>query len=73
MANQAEEPGRLSPQGHEELDATSSTSLSLSFRHWRRKWPPYLVFLPRKIPGEAGDLSRLTSVGSQHKGVKTTD
>ena len=42
-----EEPGRRQSMGHD-----SATSLSLlTFTHWRRKWQPTPVFLPREFKG----------------------
>ena len=41
-----------SPWGHEELDRTDPTSLSLfTFMHWRRKWQPTPVCLPGESQG----------------------
>ena len=43
-----EEPGRLQSMGLLRVGHDSVTSLSLfTFTHWRRKWQPIPVFLPR--------------------------
>jgi len=43
-----EEPGRLQSMGSPRVGHDWVTSLSLfTFMHWRRKWQPTLVFLPR--------------------------
>ena len=47
-----EEPGRLQSMGSLRVGHDWATSLSLSsFMHWRRKWQPTLVFLPRESQG----------------------
>ena len=44
-----EEPGRLQPMGSLRVGHDWATSLSLfTFMHWRRKWQPTQVFLPRE-------------------------
>ena len=47
-----EEPGRLQSMGSLRVRHDWVTSLSLfTFMHWRRKWQPTPVFLPRKFQG----------------------
>ena len=44
-----EEPGRLQSMGSRRVGHNWATSLSLfTFMHWRRKWQPTPVFLPRE-------------------------
>ena len=48
-----EEPGRLQSMGSLRVRHDWMTSLSLStFMHWRRKWQPTPVFLPRESHGQ---------------------
>ena len=47
-----EEPGRLQSIGLHRVGCDWVTSLSLfTFMHWRRKWRPTPVFLPRESQG----------------------
>ena len=47
-----EEPGRLQSIGSLRVGHDWTTSLSLfTFTHWRRKWQPTPVFLPRESQG----------------------
>ena len=47
-----EEPGRLQSMGSQRVGHNWATSLSLfTFMHWRRKWQPTPVFLPRESQG----------------------
>ena len=47
-----EEPGRLQSMGSLRVGHDWATSLSLfTFMHWRRKWQPTPVFLPRESQG----------------------
>ena len=47
-----EEPGRLQSMGSLRVGHNWATSLSLfTFIHWRRKWQPAPVFLPRESRG----------------------
>ena len=47
-----EEPGRLQSMGSLRVGHYWETSLSLfTFMHWRRKWQPIPVFLPRESQG----------------------
>ena len=47
-----EEPGRLQSMGSLRVGHDWTTSLSpFSFMHWRRKWQPTPVFLPRESQG----------------------
>ena len=48
----AEEPGRLQSTGSRRVRHDIAASLSLfTFMHWRRKWQPIPVFLPRESQG----------------------
>ena len=48
----AEEPGELQSMRSLRVGHDWATSLSLfTFMHWRRKWQPSPVFLPRESPG----------------------
>ena len=48
-----EEPGRLQSMGSWRVGHDWATSLSLfTFMHWRRKWQPTPVFLPRESQGQ---------------------
>ena len=48
----AEEPGRLQSMGSLRVGHDWATSLSLfTLMHWRRKWQPTPVFLPRESQG----------------------
>ena len=48
-----EEPGRLQSIGLLRVGHDPVTSLSLfTFMHWRRKWQPTPVFLPRESQGQ---------------------
>ena len=47
-----EKPGRLQTMGLRRVGHDRATSLSLfAFMHWRRKWQPTPVFLPRESQG----------------------
>ena len=47
-----EEPGKLWSMGLLRIGHDCATSLSLfTFMHWRRKWQPTSVFLPRESQG----------------------
>ena len=47
-----EEPGRLQSMGSLRVGHDWATSFSLfTFMHWRRKWQPTPVFLPRESQG----------------------
>ena len=48
-----EEPGRLQSMRSLRVGQDWATSLSLlTFTHWRRKWQPTPVFLPRESLGQ---------------------
>ena len=50
-----EEPGGPQSMGSLRVGQDSATSLSLfTFMHWRRKWQPTPVFLPRESQGQGG-------------------
>ena len=61
-----EEPGRLRSMGSLRVGHNSATSLSLfTFMHWRRKWQPIPVFLPRESQGLVGwESGGLQTMGS---------
>ena len=62
-----EEPGRLQSMGSWRVRHNWATSLSLfTFMHWRRKWQPTLVFLPRESQGQ--EPGGLPSMGSHRVG-----
>ena len=68
-----EEPGRLQSMGSQRVGPDSVTSLSLfTFMHWRRKWQPPPVFLPRESRGQ-GSLGGLPSMGSHRVGHDLSD
>ena len=46
-----EEPGWLQSMGLLRVGHNRETSLSLFTMHWRRKWQPTPVFLPRESQG----------------------
>ena len=63
-----EEPGRLQSMRSLRVRQDSATSLSLlTFMHWRRKWQPTPVFLPRESQGQ-GSPGGLHRVGSHRVG-----
>ena len=52
-----EEPGGPRSMGSQRVGQDSATSLSLfTFMHWRRKWQPTPVFLPRESQGRGSIL-----------------
>ena len=60
-----EEPGGLQSMGSLGVGHDRATSLSLlTFMHWRRKWQPTPVFLPRESQG----LRSLVSMGLHRVG-----
>ena len=62
-----EEPGGLRSMGSLRFGHDGATSLSLfTLVHWRRKWQPTPVFLPRESQG--GEPGGLPSVGSHRVG-----
>ena len=65
-----EEPGRLQSMGSLRAGHDWATSLWLfTFMHWRRKWQPTPVFLPRESLGESlGEPGGLPSIGSHRVG-----
>ena len=68
-----EEPGRLQSMGSLRVGHNWATSLSLfTFMHWRRKWQPTPVFLPRGIPGTEVP-GGLPSMGSHRVGHDWSD
>ena len=53
-----EEPGGLLSMGLRGVRHDRATSLSLfTFMHWRRKWQPTPVFLPRESQGRGSLVS----------------
>ena len=68
-----EEPGGLQSMGSLRVGHDWATSLSLfTFMHWRRKWQPTPVFLPRESQGR-GSLVGPGSVGSHRVGHNWSD
>ena len=68
-----EEPGRLQSMRLLRAGHNWATSLSLfPFMHWRRKWQPTPVFLPRESQGQRS-LSGLQSMGSHRVGHDWSD
>ena len=71
-----EEPGRLLSMGSRRVRHDWETSRSLfTFMHWRRKWQPTPVFLPResqRIPG-TGEPGGLPSMGLHRVGHDWSD
>ena len=66
-----EEPGRLQSMGSLRVRHDWATSLSLfTFMHWRRKWQPSPVFLPRESQGQ-GSLAGCRLWG--HTELDTTE
>ena len=63
-----EEPGRLQSMGSLRVGHNWATSL-FTFMHWRRKWQPTPVFLPR----ETGEPVGLPSMGSHRVGHDWSD
>ena len=60
-----EEPGRLQSMGSLRVGHNWATSLSLfTFMHWRRKWQPIPVFLPRESQGRGSLVGCRLSMGS---------
>ena len=61
-----EETGRLQSMGSLRVRHDWATSLSLfTFMHWRRKWQPTPVFLPRESQGrDLTDVGNLVSCSS---------
>ena len=52
-----EEPARLQSMGSQRVRHNWMTSLSLfTFMHWRRKWQPTPVFLPRESQGRGSPV-----------------
>ena len=67
-----EEPGGLQSMGSQRVGQDWLTSLSLStFMHWRRKWQPTPVFLPRESQGQ--EPGGLLSMGSHRVGHAWSD
>ena len=68
-----EEPGRLQSMGSLRVRHDWATSLSLFiFMHWRRKWQPVPVFLPRESQG-CGSLVGCHLWGSHRVGYDWRD
>ena len=64
-----EEPGRLQSMGSLRVGHNWATSLSLfTFMHWRRKWQPIPVFLPRESQGRGSLVGCCLSMGSHRVG-----
>ena len=68
-----EEPGWLQSMGSRRVRHDWATSLWLfTFMHWRRKWQPTPVFLPRESQGW-GEPGGLPSMGSHRVGHDWSD
>ena len=58
-----EEPGRLQSTGSLRVGHDGATSLLLfTFMHWRRKWQPTPVFLPRESQGQGSWWAAVSGV-----------
>ena len=67
-----EEPGRLQYMGLRRVEHDWATSVSLfTLMHWRRKWQPTPVFLPRESQGR--EPGGLPSMGSHRVGHDWSD
>ena len=66
-----EEPGRLQSMGSLRVGHDRVTSLSLfTFMHWRRKWQPTPVFLPRESQGQGAWWAAVYGVAQSQTRVK---
>ena len=66
-----EEPGGLQFMGSLRVGHDWATSLSLfTFMHWRRKWQPTPVFLPRESQGREAWLAAVYGVAQSRTGLK---
>ena len=66
-----EEPGRLQSMGSLRVRHDGATSLSLfTFMHWRRKWQPTPVFLPRESPGRGSLVGSAYGVAQRRTRLK---
>ena len=66
-----EEPDRLQSMGSLGVGHDWATSLSLfTFMHWRRKWQPTLVFLPRESQGRGAWWAAVYGVAQSRTGLK---
>ena len=69
-----EEPGRLQSMGSLRVGHDWATSLSLfTFMHWRRKWQPTPVFLPRESQGRGILVGCRLWMGSHRVGHDWSD
>ena len=66
-----EEPGRLQSMGLLRVGYDWVTSLSLfTFMHWRRKWQPTPVFLPRESQGQGAWWAAIYAVAQSRTQLK---
>ena len=66
-----EEPGRLQSMGSQRVGHDWVTSLSLfTFMHWRRKWQPTPVFLPRESQGRGSRWAAVYGVTQSRTRLK---
>ena len=69
-----EEPGGLPSMGSQRVGHDWATSLSrFTFMHWRRKWQPAPVFLPRESRGGAEPGGLPLFMGSHRVGHNWSD
>ena len=62
-----EEPGRLLSMGSLTVGHNWATSLSLvTFMHWRKKWQPTPMFLPRESQGQGSLMESMRSHRISH-------
>ena len=67
----AEEPGRLQSMGSRWVGHDWVTSLSFfTFMHWRRKWQPTPVFLPREFQGWGAWWAGISGVAQSQTRLK---
>ena len=66
-----EEPGTLQSMGSLRVGYDWATSLSLfTFMHWRRKWQPIPVFLPRESQGQGALWAAVSGVAQSRTWLK---
>ena len=66
-----EEPGRLQFMGSLRVRHDRATSFSLfTFMHWRRKWQPTPVFLPRESQGRGARWAAVYGIAQSRTRLK---
>ena len=66
-----EKPGKLQSMGSLRVGHDWATSLSLfTFMHWRRKWQPTPVFLPRESQGQRSLVAAVCGVAQSRTRLK---